>query len=118
MHKEGPMLLTGDLNGDAHIFPTICKMTQLMCWCDIGAQADLWGGKPNLPTCKVSSVARETRRDYMFANQWLLPAIMRFRVKYDDTFSHTSTIAVSDCDAKASYEAPHNQATGECSRQS
>ena len=43
MHKDAPTLITGDLNGDLCVFPTISKMISEQGWCDVGAQASMWG---------------------------------------------------------------------------
>ena len=61
-------------------------MTQELGWCDLGARADFWGGVAEQWTCRVNGISKATRRDFMFANEYLLPEISKFRVNYSDEF--------------------------------
>ena len=85
-HAKGPVLVMGDLNGEPECFPTIGRMAHELGWCDLGARAEFWGGVAEQWTCRANGISKATRRDFMFANEYLLPAISKFRVNYSDEF--------------------------------
>ena len=67
-------------------------------WTDTGAVANIWGGQASQPTCHATAKAKQTRRDYIFVNASLLPAVAGVWVGMEDTFP---TPAVAD---KVGYE--------------
>ena len=85
-HPMSHQLIAGDINGEPEDFPNLVTMIQDEGWTDTGAKAELWGGIAGQPTCHASSKAKQTRRDYIFVNSLLLPAVAGMRVQDDDTF--------------------------------
>lgn len=98
----GPQLIMGDFNGELEDFPTLITMTQEEGWTDVGAQAYVWGGQTKQTTCKVNRTAEATRRDFMLANEFLLPSIEAFRVHASDEFPTHSPLQLSLCTTKLS----------------
>ncbi len=84
----GPKMIAGDVNGDGEIFESLADMIQNEGWTDLGAKADILpaGGIAMQPTCHANAGAKETRRDYIFANEYLFPAVDGFRVQVSDDF--------------------------------
>ena len=49
-------------------------------WMDVGTNSEKCGGHPNQPTCQVNASSRETRIDYVIANDRLSLAITTCKV--------------------------------------
>ena len=67
---------------------------------DLGASANIWGGKANEATCHTNAMARETRRDYAIANAYLIPCIEGVRVHSSDEFPTHKPLQVKIAIAK------------------
>ena len=83
----GPKMIMGDINAGTEALPTILQMMAEEGWTDVGSVSHLCGGTPNRPTCHANANAKESRIDYIFVNEYLLPAIEACSIDTDDTFA-------------------------------
>ena len=86
----GPKAMCGDLNGCTETFGMLQSMLEDEGWTDIGNHGTICGGKPGQVTCKANAGVRESRIDYIIANQWLTPAIILCRTDQGGTILHTA----------------------------
>ena len=68
-------------------------------WTDTFAKASIWGGTDRQHTCHASSKAKHTRRDYIFVNRYLLPAIGGVRVQYCDDYPTHQPVQIENVTA-------------------
>ena len=85
--EPGPKMIMGDVNASTEDLPTILQMLSEEGWTDVGSVAHLCDGIPNRPTCHVNATAKESRIDYIFVNQYLLPAVEECKVGMEDSFA-------------------------------
>ena len=71
----GPKLIAGDLNGSPEAFDTITTLIAEHGWTDVGMVAKLCKGKLGQYTCHANGNTKESRIAFLFANEWLCPAI-------------------------------------------
>ena len=115
MHPNSQHMIAGDFNGDVQTFPTLKHLCDEGEWVDLGANAELWGGASSETTCHASSKAKQTRRDFVFVNQRLLPAVAGCRVARNDVFPTHWPVQVklaSDKLCMQYQEAPKNDQCG------
>ena len=86
MQPPGLHMIMGDINGEPEDFPCLLEMLTEEGWTDTAAKASIWGGIDRQPTCHASSKAKQTRRDDIFVNKHLLPAIGGVRVQNCDDY--------------------------------
>ena len=77
-------MIMGDINGETEDFTTLQEMLKEEGWTDTATIASTWGGINKQPTCHASSKAKQTRRNYISVNRYLLPAIGGMRVQNSD----------------------------------
>ena len=65
----GPKIIMGDLNCELQDLESVTTLISEEGWMDLGANANIWGGKANEPTCHTNAMARETRRDYAYSQR-------------------------------------------------
>ena len=102
-HPRGPILIMGDLNAEIEDLPVMRDLLDSGAWTDIGADAHIWGQPRCETTCQVHAAARATRRDYMIANELLLPAIEAFRVHRSDEFPTHAPLQLRVATQKLGY---------------
>ena len=78
--------ICGDLNADPADIPTIQWLLVQQHWCDVGAQAQLWGEAAGGPTCVAPNASTGTRRDFVFANPAAASAVCGFRLSEEQSF--------------------------------
>ena len=83
----GPKMIMGDINATTDALPTILQMMAEGGWTDVGGVTHLCNGEPNKPTCHANDNAKESRIDFIFANEYLMPAIEECWVDNGDTFA-------------------------------
>ena len=76
----GPKLIMGDLNGNLAAFPTALALIKEHGWTDIGNDDHKCQGKPGRTTCYTKEEAKESRIDFVLANNRMTPAIVRCHV--------------------------------------
>ncbi len=91
LQHDGPKLITTDLNCTIERLPALQFAIDNEGWCDVGGKASAFKGINELHTCKATPHARETRRDFVFANPKATPLIDFFKVD-DDANLHTHKI--------------------------
>ena len=64
----GPKLIMGDFNGTLDAFPTATALIEEHEWTDIGNDYALCQGKPGRFTCHANDGVKESRIDYILAN--------------------------------------------------
>ena len=82
----GPHCICGDVNGDLEACPQLQDVVSTAGWTDVGKHANMWGGIPDQPTCRVSAASKANRRDYFFVNEFMRPAVKSFTADQCDTF--------------------------------
>ena len=100
----GPTAIVGDLNAEPQDIGILHNLLLNKGWTDVGAQAHCWGEEDNTFTCLTAGALRGTRRDYIFVNPQLLPAIRHFRVVPDDDHPVHSTLQVQIAVGDLNYE--------------
>ena len=83
---DGPKLIAGDLNGTTACFPTLTIMTTEQGWTDVGLDPHICNGITAQNSCHANADAKESRIDYIFANQWIYPALEACQVDHCDIF--------------------------------
>ena len=78
--SEGPKAIVGDLNGDIEDFPTLGTLLKDQGWMDVGNDPAKCNGLAGQATCHNNHTTKETRIDYFFANEYLIPAIKKCEV--------------------------------------
>ena len=73
--KPGPKMIAGDLNATIEALPTLEAMLKEQGWTDVGNHSGLCRGKPGQATCHTNGKAKESRIDYIIANDYLTPSI-------------------------------------------
>jgi hypothetical protein len=68
LQDPGPKFIVGDLNATTSRIPFIDAAINGGGWIDVGACASAYGGIDYDTTCRANPKARQTRRDYVFAN--------------------------------------------------
>jgi hypothetical protein len=79
-HPPTPTLIIGDINAEPKHLSILADMLESGGWCDLGANAQIWGGTPLEFTCLTAGAKQGYRRDFAFANDLLLPSITGFRI--------------------------------------
>ena len=64
-------------------------------WADLGANAHIWGGVSDQPTCQANGSCKPTRRDYILAGVSLLQHVDGFRVIRMDAIPTHEPVQVS-----------------------
>ena len=85
----GPKLIAGDLNGTVDAFQTLQTMLSEKDWTDLGMASNLCEGRLGQAACQTKDMAKESRIDYLFANEWLYPAVTSRKVDQCGDFPHT-----------------------------
>ena len=70
----------GDLNGSLEMFPTEMALINEHGWTDIGNDDLRCQGKPGRTTCYTKEEAKESRIDFILANNRVTPAIVKCHV--------------------------------------
>ena len=70
-------MITGDFNAKIEALPTLEGMLKEQGWTDVGNNSGLCQGKPGQATCQSNDKAKESRIDYVIANDYLTPSIKR-----------------------------------------
>ena len=83
----GPKMIMGDINATTDSLPTILQMMAEGGWTDVGWVAHICNGEPNRPTCHANGDAKESRIDFIFVNEYLLPAIEECWVDEENIFA-------------------------------
>ena len=71
----GPALILGDLNGDLESFPIAIALIKEHGWTDIGNDENKCQGRPGRATCQTNEDSKESRIDFILANDRMTPAI-------------------------------------------
>ena len=75
--EPGPKLIMGDLNGSLENFITAVALITEHGWADIGNGDHKCQGKPGRTTCYTKEEAKESRIDFILANNRMAPAIVK-----------------------------------------
>ena len=81
-----PKLICGDLNALQDALPTLHEMIIQEGWTDVGCDPRLCQGKPAQSTCHANANAKESRIDYVIANDRLYPAVNNFWFDQDANY--------------------------------
>ena len=73
----GPKLMMGGLNGTLESFPTAMALIKEHGWTDIRNCADKCQGRPGRATCQTNEGSKESRIDFILANDRMTPAISK-----------------------------------------
>ena len=84
--EPGPKLIMGDLNGSLEAFPTAMALIKERGWTDIGNDESKCHGKPGRATCHTNEDSRESRIDFILANNRMTPAIISWYVDEKSDF--------------------------------
>ena len=84
----------GDLNADPENIAATKDMLTNGLWTDLGACANRWNGIEKEFTCVTAVSKAPTRRDYIFANQEMMPLIRNFKVIHENELPTHSTLAI------------------------
>ena len=76
----GPKLIMGDLNGSHETFPTAMALINEHGWTDIGNGDLRCQGRPGRTICYTKEEAKESRIDFILANNRMTPAIVKCHV--------------------------------------
>jgi len=66
---RGPQMLNGDFNASIDALPSLQHMLSQMGWTDFGNHSGICRGKHGQPTCQSNAGVKESRIDYVFANE-------------------------------------------------
>ena len=89
--EPGPKLIMGDLNGSLENSPTALALIKEHGWTDIGNDEVRCQGKPGRTTCYTKEEAKESRIDFVLANNRMTPAIAKCYVDECIDYPHTQT---------------------------
>ena len=84
--EPGPKLIMGDLNGSLEAFPTAMALIKEHGWTDIGNDESKCHGKPGRATCQTNEDSKESRIDFILANNRMTPAITSCYVDENSDF--------------------------------
>ena len=71
----GPKAIVGDLNGPIEAFPTLMELIKEEGWTDIGNHHTICEGMPGQYKCHCTDKTKESRIDYIIANDRLTPPL-------------------------------------------
>ena len=96
----GPKLICGDLNAQRGCLPILEAMLAEEGWTDIGNDDKATRGNPGQYTCHANAGVKQSRIDFLIANEYLTPAIKAFEVINDANFPTHRPIRIRVATAK------------------
>ena len=85
LHGRYPCVFGGDLHANPEDIPLLQDLLDRVGWVDVGTHVRWAPGGPE-PTCFTPGAAEGTRRDYIFVDHHMWPAVAGYAVRQEHTF--------------------------------